>query len=501
MNHNLYALLRSRFPSDPSRSFLDTGEHVFSYADLERESAIYARLFLDNGLEKGDRVLVQVEKSAASVFIYAACLRYGSIYLPLNTAYQRNETEYFIDNAKPSMIICDPGHKSDMLQLAESHGLDIRILTLDADGHGTASDEARNLTPFYFTAESQQDDIAVILYTSGTTGRPKGAMISHGNLITNGLALHEAWGWRADDVMLHALPIFHVHGLFLGMHLPMLSGAKIHFLQQFNTSEIISLFKDSTVYMGVPTNYTRLLSDPSLNEQSCRNMRLFISGSAPLLEKTFFEFEQRTGYTILERYGLTETGMNTSNPLTGPRKPGTVGPPLPGVSAKVVDQGGSILPAGETGDLLVRGDNVFLGYWQMPDKTREEFTADGYFKTGDLATIDADGYVSIVGRNKDLIITGGLNVYPKEVEAVIDKMQGVLESAVIGLPHADFGEAVTAIVVREKGSKVVEDDIVSHLKQNLANFKVAKGVFFVDELPRNTMGKVQKNQLREGFSS
>lgn len=501
MNHNLYALLRSRFPSDPSGSFLDTSKDVFSYADLERESAIYARLFLDAGLEKGDRVLVQVEKSAANVFIYAACLRYGLIYLPLNTAYQKNEIEYFVDNAKPSMIICDPGHQSNMRQLAESHGLDISILTLDAQGHGTISDQATNLAPYDFTDESQQDDIAVILYTSGTTGRPKGAMISHGNLTTNGLALHAAWGWRTDDVMLHALPIFHVHGLFLGLHLPMLSGAKIYFLQHFNTSKVISLFKDSTVYMGVPTNYTRLLSDPSLNTGSCCNMRLFTCGSAPLLEKTFYEFEQRTGHTILERYGMTETGMSTSNPLTGARKPGTVGPALPAVAAKVVDAEGRILPAGETGDLLVRGDNVFLGYWQMPDKTREEFSADGYFKTGDLATIDADGYVSIVGRSKDVIITGGFNVYPREVEAVIDKMPGVLESAVIGLPHADFGEAVTAIVVREKGSKVVADDIVNHLKQNLANFKVAKGVFFVDELPRNTMGKVQKNQLREGFSS
>jgi malonyl-CoA/methylmalonyl-CoA synthetase len=326
-------------------------------------------------------------------------------------------------------------------------------------------------------------------------------MISHGNLAANGIALHKAWGWEDDDVMLHALPIFHIHGLFVATHLAVLNASPIIFLPKFDPAEVIRLLPAATVYMGVPTNYTRLLANPDLSIETCHNMRLFTSGSAPLLPQTFTEFKSRTGHTIVERYGMTETGMNTSNPLTGTRKPGTVGLPLPGVSCKVVDDDENEVAADETGNLLVKGKNVFQGYWQLPEKTKEEFTRDGYFKTGDLASCDSEGYISIVGRDKDMIITGGLNVYPREIEKIIDELPGVEESAVIGLADSDFGEAVSAVIVRSPGAEIDEQVIVQHLKATVANFKVAKKIFFVEALPRNTMGKVQKNILREKFHS
>ena len=489
---NFYGLLASRFRGGETFIIDSSDENRYSYTDLEKRSAAYAAKFGDLGLEKGDRVIVQVEKSAECLFIYFACLRAGLVYLPLNTAYLKHEVEYFVGDAAPSLIVCDP----DKLPLFVD-APDCKVMSLDAAGRGTVADDLSATS--FATVPCDKDDTAVILYTSGTTGQPKGAMITHGNLAANGMALHEAWGWTDGDVMLHALPIFHIHGLFVATNLAVMNKSPILFLPRFDADEVIRLLPEATVYMGVPTNYTRLLARPGLDRHACRNMRLFTSGSAPLLVQTFNEFRERTGHAIVERYGMTETGMNASNPLRGERKPGTVGPPLPGVSARIVDDDGNAVEPGETGNLLIKGDNVFKGYWRMPEKTAEEFDAEGYFRTGDQASRDRDGYISIVGRSKDMIITGGLNVYPKEVELVIDQMQGVDESAVIGLPHGDFGEAVTAVVVRKPGADITEQQIIDGLKSTLANFKVAKQVFFVDELPRNTMGKVQKTLLRQQF--
>ncbi len=491
-NANAYVGLSRRFDQGGTFIRLASGEDLYSYQDLEKSSAAYAARFQALGLTKGERIIVQVEKSAECLFIYFACLRSGLIYLPLNTAYQAHEVEYFCQDAAPALVICDPARAETFARFTNC-----TILTLDKQGIGTARIDAVGET--FDNVACEADDTAVILYTSGTTGRPKGAMITHQNLVANAEALHKAWGWVPGDVMLHALPIFHIHGLFVGTHLAVLNASPIILLEKFDPDLVIRLFREATVYMGVPTNYVRLLANTNLDQAACANMRLFTSGSAPLLVPTFEEFKQRTGHTIVERYGMTETGMNTSNPLAGDRKPGTVGPTLPGVTLKIVDDLGNRVTTGDTGNLMVKGNNVFTGYWQMPEKTAEEFDAEGFFKTGDLASEDEDGYISIVGRSKDLVISGGLNVYPKEIESLIDDMPGVQESAVIGLPHPDFGEAVTAVIVLEQGSQITESDVVSYLRDRIANFKVTKHVFFVDELPRNTMGKVQKNVLRDTF--
>jgi malonyl-CoA/methylmalonyl-CoA synthetase len=375
------------------------------------------------------------------------------------------------------------------------------IYTLDTDGQGTLTEESRSLGDEFDTCRVSHDATAVLLYTSGTTGRPKGAMLTHANLAANALTLHQAWGWGPNDVLLHALPLFHIHGLFVACHCVLLNGTKMILLPKFDVTTVIQSLPKATVFMGVPTFYTRLLADAGFSRDICGHMRLFVSGSAPLLPQTFDEFQQRTGHTILERYGMTETGMNTSNPLDGPRRPGTVGKPLPGVSTRIVNDRDQPLPAGEVGQLQVKGDNVFKGYWHLPEKTAAEFTADGYFRTGDLARMDDDGYVAIVGRTKDLIISGGLNIYPKEIESYLDKIDGVLESAVIGAAHPDFGEAVVAVVVRAPGREdVTETGLLARLKQLIASYKVPKRVFFAAELPRNTMGKVQKNLLRERYT-
>ena len=501
-SHNIYALFQSRFPRDPGQPVIETPDGTcHSYAELEQESARIARLLREGlGLSKGDRVAVQVDKSPRALFLYLGCLRAGLVYLPLNTAYKAGEVEYFLENAGAAAVVCRP-EAQDMVQaIAQRHGIQ-HVLTLDARGEGTLSAAARDQAPDYGISDCAADDLAVILYTSGTTGRPKGAMISHGNLAANGLALHQAWGWQPDDVLLHALPIFHIHGLFVACHCVLLNGSKMLFLPGFDATTVMRLLPRATVMMGVPTFYTRLLREPRFDAELTANMRLFISGSAPLLEQTFDEFRARTGHTILERYGMTETGMNTSNPLHGLRRAGTVGPALPGVQVRVVDEQDRVLPAGSVGQLQVKGPNVFQGYWGMPDKTAEEFTADGFFRTGDMASIDAQGYVAIVGRAKDMVITGGYNVYPKEIEEQIDAIDGVVEAAVFGLPHADFGEGVTAAVVRAPGvESPTEQQIIATLKDSLANYKVPKRVFFLPELPRNTMGKVQKNLLRERFA-
>ena len=493
---NIYNLFRENSKEGLDFIRAPDGSTLATYEDLEVRSARYANRLSRFGLKKGDRVLVQVEKSLESLFLYFACLRSGLIYLPLNTAYRLNELDYFVGNSSPKLIVCSPSNEGLFASICKRTGPGVKIQTLDSDGKGSINANLGNEAAVFNDQVCNDSDIAVILYTSGTTGQPKGAMISHGNLAANALALHKAWGWTRGDVMLHALPIFHIHGLFVATHLAVLNASPVIFLPKFDAEEIIRLLPVATVYMGVPTHYTRLLASPGLSRNACRNMRLFTCGSAPLLPQTFIEFKRRTGYAIVERYGMTETGMNTSNPINGPIKPGSVGPPLAGVSCKIIDQEGNETPINEIGGLLVKGQNVFSGYWQLPEKTAKEFTSDGYFSTGDLASRDADGYISIVGREKDMIITGGLNVYPREIEAIIDKMPGVDESAVIGLAHSDFGEAVTAVIVKSAGSNTDEQTIIQHLKNTLANFKVPKQVIFVERLPRNTMGKVQKNVLR-----
>lgn len=502
MSENLYHQFQKRFPSDLNSLFIETEDGtLYSYGQLEQQSAHLAHLFGTLGLHKGDRVAVQVDKSPQAVFLYLACLRTGLIFLPLNPAYKKHEMEYFLDNSDPGLVVVSP-QSLETIKESLMGDRTPSIETLDDQGKGTLMEKAYNQSDKFDTVKCSGDDIASILYTSGTTGKPKGAMITHRNLSSNAMTLHQYWAWQPNDVLLHALPIFHVHGLFVACNCVLMNGSGMIFLPKFDAKKIIKYLPRSTVMMGVPTFYTRLLACQDFTADICSNMRLFISGSAPLQEQTFEAFRRRIGHTIIERYGMTETGMNTSNPLNGKRMAGTVGFPLPGISARVVDNNLNILPAGGKGNLEIKGPNVFPGYWRMPEKTAEDFTADGYFKTGDISIIDKQGYVSIVGRTKDLVISGGYNIYPQEVELCIDEMKQVQESAVIGIPHPDFGEAVTAVVVRRsQDPDLTEEALIQHVKANLATYKVPKHVFFVDELPRNTMGKVQKKLLRERYEN
>ena len=504
MNANLYALFRERFPSDLDDCWLETSDGLYySWRDLERGSAKIANLLASLNLPAGARIAAQVEKSPEALMLYLATVRAGFVYLPLNTAYRAAEMAYFIEDALPSVVVCSPKNFGWIAQTAFARGTS-HIFTLDEPVQGRNSgsllSRAVHFGDRFDTVHRDRDDLAAILYTSGTTGRSKGAMLSHGNLASNIAVLHDVWQWQKSDVLLHALPLFHIHGLFVAAHGALYNGSKMMFLSKFDSAEVIRHLPRSTILMGVPTYYMRLLADPAFSRQPCTGMRLFVSGSAPLLADTFAKFAQRSGHQILERYGMSETAMLTSNPYIGERKPGTVGPALPGVSVRVVNAEGVACTSGEVGEIQVKGPNVFKGYWHMPDKTAEEFTDDAYFKTGDVGFFDDDLYLSIVGRSKDLIITGGYNVYPKEIEAIIDELPGVLESAVIGLPHPDFGEAVIAVVVPRTETTLSEQGIIQTLKNAIANFKVPKQVHLVTELPRNTMGKVQKNLLREKYS-
>lgn len=496
-NSNVFAHFYQQFSQRLDRVALTTDEgHSMTFADLDRESARLSAYLQSLGCEGGARVSVQVEKSPQALCLYLACLRAGLVFHPLNTGYKASELSYFLSNAEPSVVVCDSSDLEMMQSLCAENNVP-HLLTLNGDGSGSLSEQAAGCEPDYSIAHKEADELASLLYSSGTTGVPKGIMLSHGNLLSNGQSLVQFWGFSDRDVLLHALPIFHVHGLFVALSCVFLSGASMRWLKGFDLQQALAELPHSTVMMGVPTYYTRLLSSAEFGADHCQNMRLFISGSAPLLEETFYDFEARTGQRILERYGMTETGMNTSNPLDGVRKAGTVGPALPGVEVRVVDEAGNILDQGEIGNLQVRGANVFKGYWKMPEKTAEDFTADGFFNTGDKASIDADNYVAIVGRAKDMVITGGLNVYPKEIELIIDELPGVKESAVIGVAHPDFGEGVVAVVVAKPGETPQEADIIAALKEQISGFKVPKRVILRAELPRNTMGKVQKNVLRE----
>ncbi len=500
MHANLSAALADSFQRYAERIALQTptGER-FTYAQVAQQVARYKAVLNGAGAIKGDRVAVQVEKSPRSLFLYLACLREGVVYVPLNTAYQPAELGYFLQDAEPALIIVSVEAEASTRALVTSLNSKARVLTLSADGGSFGADST---APGEIkAADIEPDDLAVIIYTSGTTGRSKGAMLTHRNLLSNALVLIEAWAISADDAIVHALPIFHVHGLFVANHCALLSGAKLLWHAGFDTSAVMDDLQHATVMMGVPTFYTRLLAQSTFTKARCKNIRLFISGSAPLLLETFEQFRARIGQTILERYGMSEAGMIASNPLRGERRGGTVGFPLAGVALRVADASEHAIADGESGAIQIRGDNVFAGYWRNPEKTREEFTDDGWFRTGDIGVFDAEGYLSIVGRAKDLIITGGYNVYPKEIELVLDAIPGVHESAVVGVPHPDFGEAVTAVIVMDgTRSHVEEAAVIAHLKTCLANYKVPKRVYFVTELPRNAMGKVQKNVVREQVS-
>jgi len=499
MNANLYALFESHFPAGPEQPcVLVRNGPVVHYDELAMWSGRIANLLERLGCRPGDRVAVQTDKVWQVIALYLACLRAGLVYLPLNIAYQKSELAFFFGDAKPRVIVCRP----EMLGVVATLDRDAQVLMLDANG-GEVFDRAQHEPAAFATAQSKPDDLAAILYTSGTTGRSKGAMLTHRNLASNAVALVESWAFTGNDILLHALPVFHVHGLFVALHCVLMSGARMLWLARFDTHEVRELLPHATVMMGVPTFYTRLLGDASFQRDHCRTIRLFVSGSAPLLPETFDAWRSRTGHAILERYGMTETGMIASNPLDGARVAGTVGRPLPGVEVRVTHDGRAC-GIGEVGQVEVRGNNVFGGYWNLPDKTREEFTPDGWFRTGDMGEWAADGpgtgYLRLVGRAKDLIISGGLNVYPKEIEECLDRLPGVVESAVIGVPDADFGEAVVAVLVTREGAALDERAVIGALRGEIASFKIPKRVYVVSELPRNAMGKVQKNVLRETYT-
>jgi len=492
------------FPSGPAlqRVLLrtDTGR-VMRYGDALEQSGRLAHRLVAAGVRAGDRVAVQVEKSPEAVLLYLATLRVGAVYLPLNSGYTPAELEYFLSDSEPALFVCTP-ERYDLLQpMAQRLGVRA-VLTLGADGgDGSLLAGTGSLPAHFEDVPRAQDDLAAILYTSGTTGRSKGAMLSQGNLVSNARTLAAQWHFTQQDVLLHALPIFHIHGLFVAINVTLAAGSSMIFLPRFDVELLLRHLPDASVMMGVPTFYVRLLKDARLDRELAARCRLFISGSAPLLIDTHHEWLARTGHTLLERYGMSETGMNTSNPYAGERVPGSVGLPLPGVSLRIAPAGE--IGMGEVGMIEVKGPNVFAGYWRQPEKTRALFRDDGYFMTGDLGRIDARGYLYIVGRSTDLVISGGYNIYPKEIEAEIDALPGVLESAVFGLPHPDFGEAVTAVIVRAEAAaqQPTQAEVIAALRQRLAAYKLPKRVLWVDELPRNSMGKVQKKLLRERYAS
>ncbi len=505
---NLFTALRAAWPAtlhDPA-ILLDGGQY-YSWDDLDRATAMLANLLeglkLKGVAGRPPVVAAHVDKSVEALLLYLATLRAGCVYLPLNPAYKAAELDYFVADARPAVLVCRPDDQDWVVPLAAHRQVE-HLFTLGDRQNGSLLTHAAVQSDQHEHARRKADDLAAILYTSGTTGRSKGAMLTHGNLLSNARTLLRHWDWRTDDVLIHALPIFHIHGLFVAVHCALLSGTPMRWLARFDAAQVIRHIKDThrpraTVFMGVPTMYGRLLQDPALTGAACDHMRLFISGSAPLLPAAFEDFQAMTGHTILERYGMSETGMLCSNPCRpreGERVSGSVGPALPGVHVRIVDDEGKPCPDGTVGHVEVMGPNVFVGYLGMPDKTAEAFTADGWFRTGDVGQIDDRGYVHLVGRAKDLIITGGFNVYPAEVESHIDKMPGVIESAVIGVPHPDFGEGVVAVVVAQAGTSLDEADMIQTLKQTIAGYKVPKRIIVTDELPRNAMGKVQKNLLR-----
>ena len=495
---NLYLRYREGFPKDLSTPCIELKDgSIISYKELEDQSSQYANGFSNLGLKPGDRVSVQVNKSPEVLYIYLACLRSNIIFHPLNTAYKDHELSFLLEDADPTLFICEKEvyEKIDSLNLKHppSHIFNIQIQHKD-------SIQAIKLAGIHEVVDCSEEDTAALLYSSGTTGRPKGIMLTHGNIGTNAMSLKEAWEFTANDCLLHALPIYHVHGLFVALGCVFLSGSKMLWLDNFEVNEVLNQLPKCTVMMGVPTYYTRLINNKGLTSKVTQNLRIFISGSAPLLEETFMDFYSITGHKILERYGMTETNIISSNPISGKRKSGTVGLPLEGQQVRIINNDSEPVGADEIGNIQVKGPNVFKGYWKLAEKSKEDFSLDNYFNTGDQGYFDEDGYLIIVGRNKDMIISGGLNVYPKEIESFIDKIEGVYESAVIGLEDADFGERVVAVIVKDENSKVIEENIISDMKLQMAGYKVPKQIFFSNELPRNAMGKVQKNFLRDKYN-
>ncbi|CDX51611.1 Malonyl-CoA synthase [Mesorhizobium plurifarium] len=498
MHNPLFDALFAPHAGSSRPLLLLAGSAVVTCDDFLKLAARLANALVQNGARPGDRVAVQVNKTPEALALYAACLQAGLVFVPLNTAYTPKEVAYFVEDASPRILICDDSGREALEVVADRVGA--MLMTLSKDGRGTLMIEAFGAPDAFETVPRDPDDLAALLYTSGTTGRSKGAMLTHDNLLSNARELVKAWQFTAEDVLLHALPIFHTHGLFVGCGVMFLAGGTMIFLEGFRVNEVVDWLPRASAMMGVPTFYTRLLDDPRFNRRLVGHMRLFISGSAPLLATTHAACERRTGHRILERYGMTETGMNTSNPYEGERRAGTVGFPLPGVELRIVSESSrKLLPAGEVGGIEVRGRNVCKGYWQRPEKTTEDFRADGFFKTGDLGLVDHDGYVQIVGRAKDLIISGGYNIYPKEVELVLDELEGVIESAVVGVPHPDLGEGVIAAVIFSADSQFDEAELLQAMQNKIARFKQPKRIFAVAELPRNSMGKVQKNLLRQRF--
>lgn len=498
-NANFYLSLQQGIQASHSKPCISGPDFPeLTYLELEKLTAQVANLLKGLNINAGARVLAQTPKTPLAVALYLACLRSGAIYVPLNNGYTTDELDYFIEDTEPDLFVCSSSQRRKLEELFAKHNIP-SVLELDENGHGSLFDSLIGLSDEHEVEPVDTDDIAVIIYTSGTTGKPKGAMLSHGNLDNNSRSLYSLWGWQKDDVLIHALPIFHIHGLFVALHAALLGGSSMLFLSRFDVKQLIQLIPEATVLMGVPTFYTRLLQEDALSPELCQNMRLFVSGSAPLLEETFKEFSERSGHQILERYGMSETGILASNPLNNERIPGTVGFALPEVTYRVCDDDGNVLSPGSIGTLQVKGPNIFKGYWRNPEKTKQEFK-DGYFITGDLVKEADDGRISIVGRNKDLIISGGFNVYPKEIELVMDEFETILESAVVGVNHPDFGEAVVAIVVLTNPDQTLdEQNMINLLKDRLAPYKVPKKIIVNPELPRNTMGKVQKNLLREEY--
>ncbi|MEO0438628.1 MAG: AMP-binding protein [Pseudomonadota bacterium] len=499
---NLFSRFREQFERNGAKAALMLpGGQTVSYAELDARSAQFANLLDSLGFQPGERVTAQVPKSAEALYLYLACLRGGYVFHPLNTGYQRAELAFFLGDAQPALVVCAQESYGLFEELCEEHDVQ-SLLTLNGDGTGSLVERCQKQSKLHEPHGAYAGSPAALLYSSGTTGVPKGIVLSNENLLSNGETLVKIWGFDENDVLLHALPIYHVHGLFVAVSCALLSGASMRWLEAFDLEQVLADLPLCTVMMGVPTYYTRLLSDIRLSRERCSSLRVFISGSAPLLLETFTEFEARTGHRILERYGMSEAGMITSNPLYGQRLPGTVGLPLPEVDVRVVDDSGQPCSGESVGMVQVRGPNVFSGYWKLPDKTMEDFTKDGFFQTGDLGSINEMGYLSIVGRAKDLIISGGLNVYPKEVELVIDELPEVLESAVIGVPHKDFGEAVVAVIVPAGAASENpnETELIETLKGQISGFKVPKRIVATEELPRNAMGKVQKKLLRERYA-
>ncbi len=494
---NLFAAFQARFPKDRAAPFIITRARTYSYADMEQETGRFANLLIALGVKTGDRVMAQVEKTPQAVFLYLACLRAGAVFLPLNTAYRADELEYFLKDAEPAIVVCDPGAAA-LMDLSRATGVP-HVLTLDAKGEGGLAARAAALSGQFTTVAVGGTDLGAILYSSGTTGRPKGVMLSHGALTANAATLHKLWKFAPGDVLLHCLPIFHVHGLFVALNTTLWNGTSMIFHAKYAVDDVVADLPRATVFMGVPTYYVRLIQHGAFSPELCRTIRLFLCGSAPLLEETFATFAAKSGKQIVERYGMTEAGMITSAHLDKPRRAGTVGWPLPDVTLRIAGENNREVAAGETGEIQIKSPALFSGYWRKPEKTAEDFTADGFFKTGDLARIAPDGMVAIVGRAKDMLISGGYNVYPKEIETVIDGLPGVVESAVVGMPHPDFGEAGLAVITLQPGASLDLAVVRGALKDALANYKIPKLILFAGTLPRNAMGKVQKNVLRADY--